>query len=69
MKFLYALGLCAMLSNKPLFTYASPLSYPVLDAGIALPILPRTQCKPVSKANGRLFSIGGTTQYFAGTLS
>jgi len=61
------LALCATLSAYSLFTDASPLPGDDFVTELASPILPRTRYKHVSKVNGSLFDIGGTTQYFAGS--
>lgn len=66
MNFLIVLLLCATLSARSLFTDASPIPSDDFVTELASPILPRTRCMHVPKVNGRLFKIGGTTQYFAG---
>jgi len=68
MHFFNVMALCATLSAMSLFTGASPLPRDGFVTGLASSILPRTRYKPVSKVNGRLFNIGGTTQYFAGNF-
>lgn len=67
MNFFSVLALCATLFAKSLFTDASPLPGDDFVTEPASPILPKTRYKHVSKVNGKLFDIGGTTQYFAGS--
>ena len=64
MKFFQSLIVCATLLGNAAIN-ASPL--PVDESAIEpTPLFGRAVCKPLSKPKGRLFSIGGKTQYFAG---